>query len=192
MRLVEKIGVEDPVCSEVPEAIAQLTPRSKQANGFCVADNDWPHDTFCLLPALVTVSDTQLPSGPNPGTSFREVKPVPDGSVIDRCAKGRLSDEGAQRGWDRGGDLREQIPRGDAECSVTPFGNPLCTEYRRLQLLWCQHERRHVVSPVQNVPDTNLTTNGHALACQIGDVTVDGSHRHLELCRHGFRSYRPA
>ena len=58
VRLIEKIGVGDPVCSEMPEAIAQLTPSSKQVNGVCVADDHRPHHLFGLTAALVTVPDT--------------------------------------------------------------------------------------------------------------------------------------
>ena len=58
MRLVEKIDVDDPVCSEVPEAVAQLTPSSEQANGIGVTNDHRPHYPFGLAAAFVTIPDT--------------------------------------------------------------------------------------------------------------------------------------
>ncbi len=78
MRLIEEVGLENPVCSEMPEAIAQLTPGSKESYGVCVADDHRPYNPLGLLPGLVSVANAQLPSGTNPGTGLRKIKPVLD------------------------------------------------------------------------------------------------------------------
>ncbi len=94
MRLVEKVRRNNPVCSEVSETIAQLTPGSKESYGVCIADDDRPYNPFGLLPGFVSVLNAQLPSGTNPGAGLRKVEPVPNSEIVLRCAEGRLGDKG--------------------------------------------------------------------------------------------------
>ena len=187
MRRIEEVGLNNPVYSEMPEVIAQFAPCSKQPNGVSVSDDHWPHDPFGFLSAFVPVTDTQLPPGANPGAGLRKIEPVKEGNIVRRRTEGRFGNKGAERSWDCGRNLRQEITSGVSERSIPTFGDPLCAENRCLQLLRCQHQGRHIVPPVENVSDAHLTTDRDALACQISNVTVDGADRDVQLLSNRFR-----
>ncbi len=88
--------------------------------------------------------------------------------------------------WNRGSDLREQIPRCIRKGSIASLDHPLRPENRRLQFLRGQHQRRHIVPSIEDVPDTCLPADGNTLACQISHITVDRPHRDAQLCRNRF------
>ncbi len=57
MCLIEEVGPDDPVCSEVSKVLAQLTPGSKKSYGIRVAEDHRPYHPFGLLSGFVTVAD---------------------------------------------------------------------------------------------------------------------------------------
>ena len=61
--------------------------------------------------------------------------------------------------------------------------HPLGAEHHRLDLVGRQHQRRHVVIGVEQVPDARLALDRHALADEVGDVAVDRALGDFEFVR---------
>ena len=79
-----------------------------------------------------------------------------------------------------------------SQCSIAPLGNPLRPKNRCLQLFGSQHQWRHIVTPVERVPDPCFTTDWNTLACQISHVTVHRPDRDAQLCCNSFCRNRTA
>lgn len=163
------------------EIAAQLAPGDEDAPRLGIAENDGPDGPRRLLSGFTAIAERELPSVADRAAERCEIDRILRQRRLRAQTEAWRFDIGPQPFRHGGGDLGEEIARGERQCPVSAVSDPLRAQHYGLDLGRAEHQRRHVVLFGQDIAEACRARDRHSLADEGGDIAIDRAGRDLQL-----------